>query len=294
MSAVMTIDHMSQLVDALDRQDFPALLLERLETLVPFDLYAVFFYDGEAAPACLHSNFPPGAPERSLHRYSGGTFRYHPFFQHHLRGIESGVHFLPELCRSTFLRRPERDCDSIRLSRDEEIGYLTRDFPATLKELDLSVRLAGARTLQVGLYRHGGARFTRDEAARLDGVFPLVQSLFRRHLASWLAERECASRDGLRLAGMRGLRERLSPREAEIVGLILKGYCSKEIAQKLKIGIETVKTHRKNAYARLDVSSAPELASRFLDTLAAAACLSPPCAARPACGLPAPARSDSP
>ena len=294
MSAVMTIDHMSQLVDALDRQDFPALLLERLETLVPFDLYAVFFYDGEAAPACLHSNFPPGAPERSLHRYSGGTFRYHPFFQHHLRGIESGVHFLPELCRSTFLRRPERDCDSIRLSRDEEIGYLTRDFPATLKELDLSVRLAGSRTLQVGLYRQGGARFTRHEAARLNSVFPLVQSLLRRHLASWLAERECASRDGLRLAGMRGWRERLSPREAEIVGLILRGYCSKEIAQKLKIGIETVKTHRKNAYARLDVSSAPELASRFLDTLAAAACLSPPCAARPACGQPAPARSDSP
>ena len=59
MSAVMTIDHMSQLVDALDRQDFPALLLERLETLVPFDLYAVFFYDGESAPACLHSNFRP-------------------------------------------------------------------------------------------------------------------------------------------------------------------------------------------------------------------------------------------
>ena len=207
MSAVMTIDHMSQLVDALDRQDFPALLLERLETLVPFDLYAVFFYDGESAPACLHSNFPSGAPERSLHRYSGGTFRYHPFFQHHLRGIESGVHFLPELCRSPFLHRPERDCDSIRLSRDEEIGYLTRDFPATLKELDLSVRLAGSRTLQVGLYRQGGARFTRHEAARLNSVFPLVQSLLRRHLASWLAERECASRDGLRLAGMRGLRK---------------------------------------------------------------------------------------
>lgn len=129
MSAVMTIDHMSQLVDALDRQDFPALLLERLEALVPFDLYAVFFYDGESAPACLHSNFPSGAPERSLHRYSGGTFRYHPFFQHHLRGIESGVHFLPELCRSPFLHRPERDCDSIRLSRDEEIGYLTGTFP---------------------------------------------------------------------------------------------------------------------------------------------------------------------
>ena len=54
MSAVMTIDHMSQLVDALDRQDFPALLLERLETLVPFDLYAVFFYDGNPRrPVCI-------------------------------------------------------------------------------------------------------------------------------------------------------------------------------------------------------------------------------------------------
>ena len=59
MSAVMTIDHMSQLVDALDRQDFPALLLERLEALVPFDLYAVFFYDGNPRrPVCIATSRP--------------------------------------------------------------------------------------------------------------------------------------------------------------------------------------------------------------------------------------------
>ena len=179
---------------------------------MPFDLYAVFFYDGESAPACLHSNFRPARRNARCiaTRAARSVITRFPASP---AGIESGVHFLPELCRSPFLHRPERDCDSIRLSRDEEIGYLTRDFPATLKELDLSVRLAGSRTLQVGLYRQGGARFTRHEAARLNSVFPLVQSLLRRHLASWLAERECASRDGLRLAGMRGLAERLSPRE---------------------------------------------------------------------------------
>ena len=117
MSAVMTIDHMSQLVDALDRQDFPALLLERLETLVPFDLYAVFFYDGNPRrPVCIATSVRrAGTLAASL---LGRHVPLSPVFPASPAGHRKRRPFPAELCRSPFLHRPERDCDSIRLSRD--------------------------------------------------------------------------------------------------------------------------------------------------------------------------------
>ncbi len=51
----------------------------------------------------------------------------------------------------------------------------------------------------------------------------------------------------------------LSPREIEIIGMIRDGFSAKEIAEKLYLSHETVKTHRKNIYYKLNISKLPEL-----------------------------------
>ncbi|MGO3889416.1 MAG: response regulator transcription factor [Paenalcaligenes sp.] len=268
MSAAISTMQMSQLVDALDHEDLPTLLLDCLNTIVSFDLYALFLYDKTTAPTYLCSNFPTEVEERSLHRFSSDTFRYHPFYQHHLKGIDNGIYFMRELSRSAFLQRPVRESDSIRLCGNEEIGYITQGFPNSLTELDITLHLDAERTLQVGIYRHGHATFSPDEVSKLASLFPLVQSLLTRYLSTWLANRQSSPREHLYRMGIHSLSEFLSPREAEIVGLILKGYSSKEISEKLKISTETVKTHRKNAYQKLEISTTVELVSRFLDDIA--------------------------
>ena len=53
-------------------------------------------------------------------------------------------------------------------------------------------------------------------------------------------------------------------REREITQLILRGHSSQSIAFNLGISLGTVKTHRKNAYAKLGISSQSELLSLFL------------------------------
>lgn len=274
MPAAISIAQMSQLVDALDHEDFPALLLSYLERTVSFDLFALFLYDQAAAPTYLCSNFPAGVKELSLHRFSGRTFRYHPFFQHHLKGIANGIHSLKDLSQSDFLLRPERECDHIRFKSDEEIGYITKGFPDSLKELDITIDLGHGQTLQVGLYRQQRASFSLVEVARLNSLYPLLESLFKRYLKTWLARRAGASREGLHRAGMSDLQQLLSPREAQVVGLIIKGFSSRDISEKLRISAETVKSHRKNAYFKLDVSTTAELASRFLDGVSLASRIS--------------------
>jgi DNA-binding CsgD family transcriptional regulator len=56
----------------------------------------------------------------------------------------------------------------------------------------------------------------------------------------------------------------LTPREREIVTLILKGHSSISIAALLSLSPETVKVHRRRIYAKLNISSQAELFRVFL------------------------------
>ena len=59
----------------------------------------------------------------------------------------------------------------------------------------------------------------------------------------------------------------LSDRELEIARLILRGFSSKAMAERLKISPDTIKVHRRHLYAKLDISSQPELFSLFIQSL---------------------------
>jgi DNA-binding NarL/FixJ family response regulator len=60
----------------------------------------------------------------------------------------------------------------------------------------------------------------------------------------------------------------LSNRELEITRLILSGFSSKGIANRLGISSETVKVHRKHAYSKLSIYTQSELFALFMkDTI---------------------------
>lgn len=58
--------------------------------------------------------------------------------------------------------------------------------------------------------------------------------------------------------------ENLTPREQQILGLLASGYRSKEVADELGIGVQTVLTHIRNIYEKLQVRSRAEAVARFL------------------------------
>lgn len=55
----------------------------------------------------------------------------------------------------------------------------------------------------------------------------------------------------------------LSPRETEILSLLAKGYRYKEIADELHINVETVRTHLRRIYQKLQVDSRTEAVVKF-------------------------------
>lgn len=57
----------------------------------------------------------------------------------------------------------------------------------------------------------------------------------------------------------RPLRDRLTPREREVVQLLSEGKTSKEIATQLKLSVKTAETHRTNVMRKLDLHSVADL-----------------------------------
>lgn len=80
------------------------------------------------------------------------------------------------------------------------------------------------------------------------------------HLASrgmHVLPRSAASGNGDR--GVKGS-DLLTPREADVLELLQDGATNAQIAQTLSIGLETVRTHARNIYRKLGISSRRDLA----------------------------------
>lgn len=65
-----------------------------------------------------------------------------------------------------------------------------------------------------------------------------------------------------RAGGTRGAPEHLTPREADVLHLLSRGYTYGEIAERLHISLHTVTSHIKNSYRKLAVHSAAAAVTR--------------------------------
>ena len=107
-------------------------------------------------------------------------------------------------------------------------------------------------------------------------LFPLLDSLHRLHQnlsrPVGRSRRQDLGDPGLapidyRKAVDAYLRTELTPRERDIVGLILLGYPTAKIAGRLKLSVNTIKNHKKRMYNKLDITTERELFLGFVNFL---------------------------
>lgn len=87
----------------------------------------------------------------------------------------------------------------------------------------------------------------------LNGGSPMTSEIARLVVASF-HKKSSASKDDIRL----------SAREEETLVLLSKGYSNKEIADRLSVSIETVRSHLRHAYEKLHVRSRAEAVGRYM------------------------------
>lgn len=222
-----------------------------LHQALPFDNALAIFYPLDGPPQALEEyDAQPSSKPASMLAYLNGLYLLDPFYQACREGYASGVYRLEEVAPDHF--------------RQSE--YFLNYFHDNVleDELQLILQLPGVGTLSLSLGMQ--RRFSAEESGLMTTLSAWVLPLMQQH---WQQSTQQAPamdsqiRDALSQFGS-GV---LSDRELEIARLILRGFSSKAMGERLGISPDTVKVHRRHVYAKLDIASQPELFSLFLQSL---------------------------
>jgi DNA-binding CsgD family transcriptional regulator len=236
-----------RVIDAIGTPAFCPALTAWLHAVVPCTFSVAFGYQGERRPLELFDDFPKDRRKVFVSDYLEGPYLLDPFCQAAIRPVAPGLYRLKTLAPDRFYQGEYYRNYYIRTEIAEEIGFF-----AKMPE-DCHVVFSLMREERV---------FSQPEFRRLAGLSPIVTAVMRRHWAG--LARDFAQSPGPRPAPLGQGLERLTPREHEIVGWILKGHSAEATGNELGISPGTVRIHRRNIYAKLGISSQRELFARFL------------------------------
>lgn len=246
----------ARLVPLIGDPTFPAVLVGALQVLVEADDGSVLHYSEGHLPRIVFTQPIAGLGRTTLDTYLSGPFLLDPYYRAAAYDHRFGVFRLSELApqgfkESEYYRSWYRNC-----------GYQD--------ECGLLIDLGGGDFLNIALGLTGdGKRFGKRQAEILKAAFTVIEALCQQH---WRYIDNPPNKVGLREQLHRSLSafgsSVLTRRERQVTELVLLGNSTRIIAEKLAISMETVKLHRKHAYAKLDVSSQAELFYLFMEALA--------------------------
>lgn len=255
-------EEIGKVVRALKTPDYTQCLVDALGHLVKFDFSVMFAYRGDERPIDLYDNFGAKRREIFVTLYQEGPYLLDPFFQASRDRIDAGLYRIRDLAPDRFYQSEYFRSYYIKTGLSEEIGFFI-PLPDDVRAV-ISLMRAGNRQV-----------FNEREMTRLRSVEPFVRATAEHHWQALSARFADSDVDPEHRILERYIdytfrnfgRSLLSPREREVVGLVLRGHSSDSISKVLGISPGTVKVHRKNIYAKLGIMSQSELFSIFLNTL---------------------------
>jgi DNA-binding CsgD family transcriptional regulator len=255
-------------IDALGTGRSYPMMFDLIASNLPFEMASVIVYRGRSRPVLIFDSFEHTPYREGLTNFVGFSYVLSPCYQAYLDGIKPGVYRMSELVPDEYpLTQSFKSAPAVT-SRKEEIGYLTQGWPEEREELFLLVGLPEGAMAEVSFLRpRSDAGFNDDELARLAAMAPFVASVVRANWQRVSIETRPPRDNAINRAFDAFGKHLLSERECEVVRLILQGHSSISISLRLEISITTVKSHRKNAYAKLNISTQSELMAMFLQSL---------------------------
>lgn len=249
---------LSRCIDSIGDECFPLRFIEVLKSLTDIDDLVVFAYYQSEKPLCLFHTFSTESRVIFIDDYLKGPYLLDPFFKACGRQIDTGLYRLRDIAPDRFYQSEYYRSYYARTGLSEEICF--------------TFYLLHGVAVVVSLMRSGeNSRFSAREFRLLEGVAPVVISLAQRHWHE-VPEKFNVRTAAIQSPGERSVIEdtvsalfgpRITTRETQVVAQVLEGHSSDSIAKNLSISVGTVRIHRRNIYAKLQISSQQELFSMF-------------------------------
>lgn len=228
------------------------------QTLRHDNITILAYFQGRAPVNLLVESALPDAISNVDKIYVAGAYLLDPFHDLHISRAPRGVYRLNEIAPDQFHRNPYFLDYYASTTMVDELAFIT--YPAD----GVSVHVC------LGRDANSNTRFSARDVAHANTISPIVEALSESHWSGLDApgeysEAEVTTRliDSLRAA--QGVS--LSPRQAEVALLILRGHSSVSIGLRLGISAQTVKVFRRQLYKKCAISSQAELFTLLLPLL---------------------------
>lgn len=249
---------LARVIATLGHPGFEGALWQMLLALArPDNMLVLAYSDGGPALELFRQAGDEKVFARLQSTYMAGAFRLSPFYGLHLSRSEEGLYRLRDIAPDAFQR-----------SR-----FFVEYFGQTtiIDELAFTVWLGSGLSLNLFLGRDGqsGRVFSAAEIAACRRIAPVLAELARLHWPVPKLSQPVVEDTPRKLAAAaeQRLGIGLSPRQAQVALLILKGHSTLSIGLHLGLSPQTVKVFRKQLYARCGISSQAELFAMMLPLL---------------------------
>jgi DNA-binding CsgD family transcriptional regulator len=260
LSVEVLADLASELLRHVEQSDFLAVLGKFFEHTLSFDNFIVYRYQDRCAAELLYTNLNFSTLKSSMAPYISGLYLLDPFYIAATSGRRRGVLRMDEIAPEAF-------------TESEYYGMFYKNVNV-VDEVRFVIEMNGEELVHVFLEREAPhPRYSSEELQTLRMLENFVTSFVERHW-EWRNMSASVSTDtraplafGLRNVIGNLKRRALTAREIDIVELTVKGHSGKSIAHELGISEGTVLNHKRNIYAKLEISSQSQLFHLFLQAL---------------------------
>ena len=258
----------SGIIDAIGSKYFFSRIADLTEQHFVFDGLFICHYSQDNAPVSLGCFKEARDFQAGIENYLTYSYVLNPAYRAFQDSVVTGVYTMVDLLPSGMKRRIAKSKFHIWVDDQETIGYRTPGWPKKRVEIMGLVRLPDGSMVEMCFLNVQDDCQIQQCYAGLDEIYPALSSAFSKHF-------ELCAQDFVSSTAKPNLEFRildfeeqiLTKRERDVVQLILLGNSSIAISTALGISLPTVKTHRRNIYAKLHISSQVELFNHFVQKM---------------------------
>ncbi|PSW23055.1 LuxR family transcriptional regulator [Photobacterium swingsii] len=255
---------LTQTINAQNKANFASALVALIRHCADFDCVVILGYHRQRRPVYLYDAIPQNR-ELLFQHYLNRSYVDDPFYRAFEEGLDEGV-YLHEVLAAKLGINPDYVNEFYQSTGwSDEVGFVIPLDTERCVVINLGYLQAKASSVLTAE--------KKKQLRSLHEIFDVIAALSRQH---WLNQSFLLADAPSNNAHIRDVVEQaidefgfavLTGREHDVLKLIVQGFDSNAIAQRLGIGLGTVKNHRKKIYASLNVASVSELFGLFLNYL---------------------------
>ncbi|WP_114287875.1 response regulator transcription factor [Candidatus Halocynthiibacter alkanivorans] len=258
----------AEIIDVIGTETFFPDIAKVVEQHLRFDGLFICIYSKDSAPMTLGCFKEALSFQTGIENYVKYSYVINPVYRAFQQGVSAGAYVMTDFLPQSAQNQIAKTDLHIWIDDEETIGYRTPGWPRNMIEVLGLIPLPGEKMVELCFMNALESNQTQSCYAGLQDIFPALSSALIKHVE--FAAQDFESSDANPNMEFRILdfgKQVLTEREHSVVQLILKGHSSASIALNLEISLPTVKTHRRNIYSKLQISSQAELFSLFVQQM---------------------------